>query len=429
MPETTLDPLQTTLDPPEETIDSPVLEPGASEATRELTPEELSTDPVLRWTETDPGIGDVFGLQSVADGRVLARTWDDGGKVIVTSNGSDWTELPMPPGLEPRYVSIFGDRWLVSGTNPRFVTHYGLVTLFGEPVPVGGRIPPSEHVTTRIPPGETIAERVFYSDDQGISWTELVFDIPAAATQAPPCVDPFLVYWYPEFGEPHYRLQDLLDQGWPQCSLISSAVTSLLTTGEHIVVTDLRIADPFDPKGLTRVFTSDGSTVELTAEYEGWSRGAESTADGFLVAVGKALIGSPDGRGWSEIPMEAADETLRFIAGADADDTIWSAHELVGVGSVVKSFSYGTDPSTVATLKGLSIREMVVGSAGLVATANGWVGWPVDGVKWEWQRAADAFGATGCCHGNVQLAVGEDFVLANVRVLGEPGRWFIASVP
>ena len=39
------------------------------------TPEELSTGPVLQWTEIAPGFADLFDFKSLDDGRVLARAW------------------------------------------------------------------------------------------------------------------------------------------------------------------------------------------------------------------------------------------------------------------------------------------------------------------------------------------------------------------
>jgi len=444
------------IDPLEDVDDSPNSE-SDPETAGESKPEELSTDPALRWAEVDPGASKMFDLKSVGDGRVVARTWEDGGKVIITSNGTDWTELPIPPGLEPRHVSFAGGCWLLSGTDPLLI-HPDL-ELFWFDCPGGGRpegaffeqsrtdeeiptqsdsvcrIPPREYLATRIPPGETIAERVFSSNDGGATWNELDFDITAAKMQAPPCVDHLLAYWYPELGEPTLATAKLLEQGWPSCSMASSGVESLLSTGEHIVVIERfyrDVLEAFDSS--TRVFTSNASTVELVTEYEGDDIGAVSTAGGFLVEVNDAVIASPDGREWTETSLGAEEENLLFFAGVVADEIIWSAHDLEGVGSAVKKYRYGADPSTIATLRGLRVIELAVGPAGLVAKANRpdeeWVGWSADGIDWEWTTVRDAFGPIGeCCDTSVQLAVGHDFVLAYLSVSGEPERLFIARVP
>ena len=70
-----------------------------------------------------------------------------------------------------------------------------------------------------------------------------------------------------------------------------------------------------------------------------------------------------------------------------------------------------------------------------------WIGWSTDGGAWGWQSVDDAFGIdAGGTSPHVELAVGEDFVLALVLVAsgGESqpsatpsthARWFIAPVP
>ena len=88
------------------------------------TPEELSTGPRLQWTEIDPGIADLVQIESVGDGRIIARSWrgtdtPDNAyatqQIVVTTNGTDWTELPMPEGIVADRIDISGHRWLVAG--------------------------------------------------------------------------------------------------------------------------------------------------------------------------------------------------------------------------------------------------------------------------------------------------------------------------
>ncbi|WP_419919495.1 hypothetical protein [Candidatus Poriferisocius sp.] len=70
-----------------------------------------------------------------------------------------------------------------------------------------------------------------------------------------------------------------------------------------------------------------------------------------------------------------------------------------------------------------------------------WVGWSSDGKNWGWQTLSDAFDLPDLTYverelTNVQLAVGENFVIARVQtyetsenglmLLGQPVRWFIA---
>ena len=103
-----------------------------------VTPAELSSGPVLQWSEIDPGLAGLYRIQSVGDGRVLAFTGgDSGGEVVVTTDGADWTELSVPDGIDPEHIDISGDRWLVAGRR--------------EDSSPGGDMP----------------KRVFFSDDRG----------------------------------------------------------------------------------------------------------------------------------------------------------------------------------------------------------------------------------------------------------------------
>ena len=112
---------------------------------------------MLQWTEIDTGFVDLFGIESVGDGRVIARAWHDtdttentyvAEMIVVTTNGTDWTELPMPAGIVPDHIDISGDRWVVAG-------------------PDAGS-----------DPFDGALGRAFFSDDGGASWTELALSLP-----------------------------------------------------------------------------------------------------------------------------------------------------------------------------------------------------------------------------------------------------------
>ena len=110
--------------------------------------EQLSTGPVLQWTEIDPGFDDLFLLESVGDGRVIGRVigraWADGDaqalfgeRVVVSASGTGWAEVPLPEGLFPDQVNISSGRWVVTGRCPD------------------------------VDPHDIGVDRVFFSDDQG----------------------------------------------------------------------------------------------------------------------------------------------------------------------------------------------------------------------------------------------------------------------
>ena len=446
-----------------------------SDAVEDGTLEELSVDPMLQWTEfnprfegeeLNPNTVQLHGLRSLGDGRVVARTWhEEGGRVVFTSDGVNWEYLPLPEDIEPRYVNFSGDRWFIAGTDPRTPI---IDTFTGEPPSY--KTPPGEGFAQWIPPGNTIAQRVFFSDDEGTTWTELKLDVPELATQEP-CVDEFFFYWYPEFGEPSLqRVWELVDEGWPQCSLASSSLVLFSALAGRTVVVEMNIGDSVHLDQIaTRVFLGDESELELAGEWDddAFPR-AIGTQDMVVLGFGDALLVSSDGRVWSEVTIDAGTRTYGFLAGPGADGTIWvvgsgedsatnGLQELLVGGSTLTTIGHGKVLTKVAVLEGIELDvNLAVGAGGLAATAtttfvdNGmdapqdtWVGWSPDGAGWEWQTVTDAFGIVealcpsrqsgGSNSLSYEFAVGSDFVLANVDgrcpESDRWSRWFIAEVP
>ena len=466
--------------------------PDASGEAEGLASEGLATDPVLQWIEIDPPFEEVYGLQSVGDGRILARVRDDSGeRAAVTTNGTDWAELPMPGGIRPGHIDISGDRWLVA--------EYDLDADAGD---------------SRDSP-----KRVFFSDDRGATWNELLVEVPVAAGPAAPYVLErstvmealasgerivIVVAVRTEFD----MVSLLLDQG-----LISTEEWySVLRWGDGAVT--IEPTDPDDPGyerievsyetlGLTDdqqavlehpfgdariwVFTSDSSSMELAAEYKGWGAVGAARADSFALLIEgpqDRYITSYDGRVWREVQMDPAFVYPPVPMGVDDDGAIWVAVRVAGAASYVKALHNDEDPATDAILGGLNLDwDLVGGPAGLAATARTTfidvanleslgadetrgtdtmeesfgpeatlVGWSPDGTEWQWQTMADAFGSRGGWAW-AELAVGRDFVLARVggsdrppeitevthpqvgslarsqATDTQPERWFIASVP
>ena len=113
--------------------------------------------------------------------------------MLVTSDGVHWAELPLPEGIEPLYVNFSGGSWLLSGVEALSVE---VLSDDGEPDPDGPRIPLTEFLAQRDPP-DTFAERVFFSDDEGITWTELNLDVPELSEQEWPCIEVGLPVTHP----------------------------------------------------------------------------------------------------------------------------------------------------------------------------------------------------------------------------------------
>ena len=142
------------------------------------TAEELSTGPRLRWTEMAASPQETLGLEprlrlegtsvggvtrisleSLGDGRVLARVHDaDAARYFVTSNGTAWTELPMPDGIRATFAWGSGSTWVVVGHGPEEEREREDAN--------GAASTPSRPES-----------RVFASEDDGARWTEVELDM------------------------------------------------------------------------------------------------------------------------------------------------------------------------------------------------------------------------------------------------------------
>lgn len=365
------------------------------------TPEELSTGPVLEWAEYEPSIAGLSVLQSVGDGRVLARVWpfagtlDYGGgpddpiaQVFVTSNGIDWTEVPMPDGVKPDQVDLSGERWLVAG-----------LASGSESIGYG--------------PLGTTSSRVFFSDDEGMTWTELPIDVAAGPVRSSRwLVQRSLVMAALVSGN---RIvlgaisYETLDAG----ALLEDR--GLLSEGDHVGVWAATVGDKavftlFDAPepddvgvggpagneetaevsveelGLTTdelaaldglgnieisILSSDGSTVELTAQYDGNAVAGFAIRRGFeLTVFGERdllVLTSADGLTWSE--QQSSWEDHSFSVGV-AGDTVWRVMSGLVDGFSVQRGDDGKPPATVATFEGLEeAGDPVAGPAGVAVLA------------------------------------------------------------
>ena len=414
---------------------------GPAQSGGSVTPEGLSTGPVLEWAEIDPGFADLFNFESVDDGRVLARAWGigdelamDGERAVYTDNGTDWTELPLPEGIVVRGIDISGDRWLAYGW-----TH-------GD----------HEH-------GELV-DRVFFTDDRGASWTEVNLDIPADSIPESSHCDRVL--------------------------FVQSAAVS-----EDGIVVDLWGYRVLDAHGLLaeRGLVPDGETVL------GWRPGVDDTLVFPLEGRGPVcnpagdpstsgsvpgeLVFTPEELGftdevWTGLCSDVAPMRLLWSDGSTAQlangpedpyADIFAFDMLVvdngvevsavdDVLTVRQRVNNGGPLLTMATFEGLHPTGVLgAGSAGVAITAFGslggqlepsaigglpnwrdgdrigeptgvplWLGWSANDIDWGWQSLPDAFGVT---EGEpwAQLAVGRDFVIARVETIVSPTSEEIAS--
>ena len=370
-------------------------------------PGQFSTGPVLEWTEIDPGFDDVFDLKSVGDGRVIARAWTDGEglglfgqRFVVSANGTDWAEVPMPDGLFPEQVNIASDRWVVTG----------------------------QSLDSGWP--EEAVDRVFFSDDQGSTWTEMVIELPSSST-SPYAVELWrassvlvsgkqvvlavsglttidgqrlledvgrlpagkrVAFAAPFADGVSFTLIDsdvenpfdsVTSTAWNLAAVYShldeEALPDLMS--EELVLTydevDFTEAERFDLLGpgsgpLTRILAGASTTPEVVAGFEGWVLSGAATDEGFIVTAiddsGERILSSRDGLVWSEDPSVDPGSSGGTIA---ADGTIWRVVSETGGSLDIQRAQVGYVPATVATFDGLQYAgALVVGPAGLLMVAQ-----------------------------------------------------------
>ena len=411
-----------------------------AETSGSLTPEALSTGPVLEWTEIDPGFADLFHLQSMDDGRVLARAWGigdelamDGERAVYTDNGVDWTDLPLPEGIVIRGIDISGDRWLAYG-----YTH-------------------GDHE-----PGDLV-DRVFFTDDRGANWTEANLDIPADATPASSHCDRYLFVQSASVSD-----DGIVVDLWGYRVLDAHGLLAergLVPDGETVLGWRPGVGDtlvfPLEGRGPVCNPESDPSTagsvpgeLEFTPEEIGvtdeeWTELCPDVASMRLLWDDGSTVKLAD------LPEVSIDDMLAFDAYVtDNKFTVSAVDDVLKV----QRIENGEPASTTATFEGLfPTGTLAAGSAGVALTAfpslggqleastiGGlpvwrdfgriseptdvalWLGWSADGTDWGWQSLPDAFGVT---EGEAwaELAVGRDFVIARVETFVSPTAEEIAS--
>ncbi|MYL09267.1 MAG: hypothetical protein F4015_07285, partial [Acidimicrobiia bacterium] len=315
---------------PSEPEDTP--QTGSEASTEPPTPESLSAGLAPGWTGFEPEA--VFGanrgvfenVESLGDGRVIARGWtlpgspnvgetySSEGRVLITGNGANWTDVTMPTSFSPQRFDIAGDRWLVTGW--------------------GSNEPVSE-------------PQAFFSDDQGVTWIDLAIDVisPDEASRiAAATVSGQNVVIATE-NRIHTDIASVIvarglvpDQesigGW----MGVEGNTVSFTRDESSPPESFELTPEEEEllyggdRDFVRLFHSDGGPAELVAEYPAWNVAGYGATDGFhllmLATEGPLKLSSPDGRQWSQSPLSTGDgvpvDRLSNYFGSTSQ-TIWTS--------------------------------------------------------------------------------------------------------
>jgi len=389
------------------------------------TPSDLSTGPVLQWTELEIAFETATLVETTSDGRVVIGGRLPGGSfaVRVTEDGHEWTAIPLPDGVVPLTMDASGDRWVLIGAPPGI--HRGDAEIFGD---------------------------VFVSDDRGANWIEAtlasmadeqppeyasrslrVVDVLASGRQIVVAVLSFSTFdleslladrgLIPDGAFMVYRTLDddaiavefrrpANDDSAAEEFEVILTYTELALSAEQIVAIE---RDQSDAR--IHLFGGDGTTLMHQAESGGsdavgrwteagfilltddWSHVAPQpqappgpASDGVVLIVtteSPRKLSSPDGNEWRKGPFdEYAEGTHREASAIDAAGFVWSSWREGSERGRVRVTRESADqpPVETAVFERLStIDQLQAGPAGLVAFAT--LSMP-DG--WSYARAGHA---------------------------------------
>ncbi len=297
------------------------------------SPEDVSTGPILQWTEIELDIPYGIALHTTSDGRIVAaggrlpgESFAGVSHLLVTQDGAAWTRVPLPHELYPLSLDMSDQRVAVSGvpsTAP----------------PVGG-----DEAEMGVP--------VFVSGDEGATWTQVQLDIQAAR-------------------------RDLHDDATVELSL-----TSVFVSGDYVLAAAQGHVRPDverdEPLHGSRVFLFGGSGPELAAvaSFDGFLHAGNASEDGFrlILSTGdsESLVTSPDGESWSVHPLgnagTADSPLLRTLA---EDGTVWTVRFSTaldgGGGSSIHRWRIGEQSAQAASFASIdALAGLAAGPPGLV---------------------------------------------------------------
>ena len=341
--------------------------PASSQISSEpITPEVISTGPVLQWAELDASAAfgsnviDAHNVVSLGDGRVLVEAYgDDGNQVLVTDNGADWTVIPMPADFDPERFDLADERWLVTGWDTTSLDN---------------------------------AISAFYSDNQGATWSQLSLNlegpdetssVAAAAVSGENMVIAVETRFHPDIASVIVArglvpTRDSI-KGW----MSVQGYTVSFTQDESSEPESFQLTPEEEEmlyggdRDFVRLFHSSGGDPVLAAEYAAWEVGGYGADDGFhllmLGAQEEMHLTSSDGRQWSEARLTTGDGVPagRFYTYyGTTEATVWISGQS-GSGYRVPRFDGAYAPALVADLpNGIGrVDRFSVGPAGVAMIA------------------------------------------------------------
>ncbi len=358
------------------------------------SPEDMSTGPVLQWTEIELDIPYGIALHATSDGRIVAaggrlpgESFAGASHLLVTQDGAAWTRVPLPHELYPLGLDMSDQRIAVSG-----------VPLTAPPV--GG-----DEAEMGVP--------VFVSGDEGATWTRVQLDTQAARRDLHDDATVELsltsVYVSGDYvlaaaqGQVRLDVASLLVNaglvaadthivGW---TTVGNSVRVWLDNGDgteaefdfshdDLALTDSQIAMLSDareePLHGWRVFLFGGSGPSLAAvvSFDGWLHAGNASDDGFRLILstgdGESLVTSPDGESWSVHPLGHARTAESHQSHAFAGDgTVWTVRFSTaldgGGGGSIHRWRVGEQSAQTANFPSIdALADIAAGPPGLVVT-------------------------------------------------------------
>ena len=354
----------------------------------EPSPTEMSTGPILQWTEFDPAIDGPGSLYSIGDGRVVIRGETSAGasQLLSTTNGSDWSAMRLPTSLSPEVFDLTGARWAVAGWSHE---ELGDADFRGRIYVSDDRGTSWTEVTPRIDPPDlpehavahTRVNAVATSGTRVVALTSTHLDLDIEALLADRGLLPagaqiqgistgggqVDVWLYEESAE-----ADSHGRGpqWASETALTFTVDELDLSAEQIAIME----SPVSGESI-RVYSGAGSELAEVLRLDGWRAGVIGNDNGFVLLTQTSRdevsrLTSPDGENWTAQLLDPSRVPGWVNSTAlGTDGTVWIVSSDGTESHVTRWGTGGADLTTTWLGRLRSAGEISVGPAGLATLA------------------------------------------------------------